>query len=148
MIAHQVPVFTRRAKRRLARHPKFHFFDVGIFRTVRPSGPLDTPEEAEGPAVETLALQNLMAVNDVLDLGYKIHYWRTSAGVEVDFVLYGRRGRRLSSGDVAGLRSFQADYPMARCLLVYGGGSRLNVDGVDVIPVNDFLTRLPEILSA
>lgn len=155
MIAHQIPVFTRRAKRRLARHPKFYFFDVGVFRTLRPAGPLDTPEEAEGPALETLVLQNLMAINDALDLGYAIHYWRTSDGTEVDFVLYGdrgllaievKRGRRVSPADVAGLRSFLADYPMARALLVYGGDRRLNIGGVDTRPLADFLTQLPETL--
>jgi predicted AAA+ superfamily ATPase len=156
MIAHQLPVFARRAKRRLANHPKFYFFDVGVFRTLRPAGPLDTPEEAEGPATETLVLENLMAVNDGLGLGYTIHYWRTADGTEVDFVLYGnrgllaievKRGRRVSPADVAGLRSFSSDYPVARTLLVYGGERRLTVGGVDTRPLGDFLTRLPEILQ-
>lgn len=92
LIAHQIPVFTKRSKRRLVSHPKFYFFDVGVFRTIRPAGVLDTPEEAEGPAMETLVLQNLIAVNEALDLGYQVYYWRTSNGTEVDFVLYGPRG--------------------------------------------------------
>jgi predicted AAA+ superfamily ATPase len=155
MIGHLLPVFTRRARRRMAAHPKFYFFDVGVFRTLRPSGPLDTPEEAEGPAVETLVLENLMAVNDALGLGYTIHYWRTSDGTEVDFVLYGhrglvaievKRGRRVSAADVSGLRSFSSDFPKARALLVYGGERRLNLGGVDTRPLGEFLTRLPEIL--
>lgn len=156
MIAHQIPVFTRRAKRRLTSHPKFYFFDVGVFRTLRPAGPLDTPEEAEGPAMETLVLENLMAVNDGLGLGYKIHYWRTADGAEVDFVLYGnrgflaievKRGRRVTSSDVAGLRSFSRDYPAARTLLVYGGDRRLTIGGVDTRPLANFLTQLPAILQ-
>ncbi len=155
MIAHQLPVFARRAKRRLSSHPKFYFFDVGVFRTLRPAGPLDTPEEAEGPAVETLVLENVIAVNDALSLGYQVHYWRTSDGTEVDFVLYGnrgclaievKRGRRVSPADVAGLRSFLRDYPKARAILVYGGDRRLSVSGVDIRPLADFLQRLPDIL--
>ena len=155
MIAHELPVFARRAKRRLAVHPKFYLFDVGVFRAVRPAGPLDTPEEAEGPALETLVLQNLMAVNDGLSRGYKIHYWRTSDGAEVDFVLYGdrglwafevKRGRRVSAGDTSGLRSFRADYPVAHAMLIYGGERRLNIGGIDARPVSDFLRQLPEIL--
>jgi len=107
-------------------------------------------------AVETLVLENLMAVNDALGLGYKIHYWRTSDGTEVDFVLYGnrgflaievKRGRRVSPADVAGLRSFSSDYPMARAMLIYSGERRLNVGGVDTRPLGDFLKRLPEILQ-
>jgi predicted AAA+ superfamily ATPase len=157
MIAHQLPVFARRTKRRLVSHAKFYFFDVGVFRTLRPAGPLDTPEEAEGPAFETLVLQNLMAVNDGLGLGYSIHYWRTSDGAEVDFVLYGthgclaievKRGRRVARADTAGLRSFSTDYPAARRLLIYRGDRRLSVDGIDVIPAGEFLSRLPLILQA
>ncbi|MBI2501369.1 MAG: DUF4143 domain-containing protein, partial [Deltaproteobacteria bacterium] len=92
LISYELPVFSKRAKRRVVSHPKFYFFDVGVFRTLRPMGPLDSPEEAEGPALETLFLQELIALNDYLDLGYTINYWRTSNDLEVDFVLYGKRG--------------------------------------------------------
>ncbi len=43
LLAFRVPVFTRRAKRELAAHPKFFFFDAGVFRANRPTGPLDSP---------------------------------------------------------------------------------------------------------
>lgn len=156
MIAHQVPVFTRRAKRRLTAHPKFYFFDVGVFRSLRPAGPLDVPEEAEGPALETLVLQNLIAVNEALGLGYAIHYWRTADGSEVDFVLYGKRGllaievkrgRRLASADAAGLRAFVRDYPVAHPMLVYGGDRRVMVGDIEARPVSEFLSHLPEVLT-
>jgi predicted AAA+ superfamily ATPase len=91
-IAYQVPVFTKRAKRRLIAHSKFYFFDAGVYRAIRPKGPLDTPEEIDGAALETLFLQELMALNSLLDLGYSIHYWRTTDNREVDFVLYGEKG--------------------------------------------------------
>ena len=32
LIAYRVPVFSKKAKRRLVAHPKFYFFDVGIYR--------------------------------------------------------------------------------------------------------------------
>ncbi|MCY4627787.1 MAG: hypothetical protein OXE58_09515, partial [Acidobacteria bacterium] len=34
VLAFRVPVFTKRAKRRLASHPKFFFFDCGLYRTL------------------------------------------------------------------------------------------------------------------
>ncbi|MBX3745539.1 MAG: DUF4143 domain-containing protein [Verrucomicrobiae bacterium] len=92
LIAVRLPAFTRRAKRRVVLHPKFYFFDAGVFQTVRPRGPLDAPEGIHGPALETLFLQHLRAINDCLGLGYTLHYWRTPAGDEVDFVLYGPHG--------------------------------------------------------
>src|SRR3989338_5872500 len=54
LIGHRIPVFTRRAHRRLVSHPKFYFFDAGVFRAIRPRGPLDTSEETDGAALETL----------------------------------------------------------------------------------------------
>ena len=35
LLAFRVPVFTKRAKRRLASHPKFFFFDCGLYRALR-----------------------------------------------------------------------------------------------------------------
>jgi len=92
LIGIRITVFTKKAKRRMVAHPKFYFFDVGVYRTLRPMGPLDESAEAEGPALETLFLQHLRAYIDSLALGYHINYWRTSNATEVDFVLYGERG--------------------------------------------------------
>ena len=42
LIASRVPVFGKRAKRRMTTHPKFYFFDAGVYRAIRPAGPLDS----------------------------------------------------------------------------------------------------------
>lgn len=54
LLAFTLPVFSRRAKRRLMSDVKFYFFDAGVYRAIRPSGPLDAPEEIRGIALETL----------------------------------------------------------------------------------------------
>lgn len=148
LIARRIPVFSKRTKRRTAIHPKFYFFDTGVFRTLRPMGPLDSPEEAGGPALETLVLQELLALNDYLDLGYSFYYWRTSGDVEVDLILYGnsgllaveiKRGSRMNETMFKGLRLFKKDYPEARCIFVYGGDKKQWFDDIEAIPVTDFL---------
>ena len=80
LIAVRLPVFTKRAKRRLIANPKFYYFDAGVFQAIRPRGPLDAPEQIHGPALETLFLQQARALNDYKDLGYRLHYWRTANG--------------------------------------------------------------------
>ena len=156
LIAYRLPVFTKKAKRRLAAHPKFYFFDLGVYRTLRPMGPLDMPEEVEGIAFETLFFQELLAINDALNLGYTISYWRTSNNVEVDFVLYGNRGIRAfevkRTGKVfkpmlSGLKAFLQDYPMAKAYFIYGGKRYLRQEAVEVVPIEDVLKKLPAILS-
>jgi len=156
LIAHRIPVFTKKAKRRLVAHPKFYFIDVGIYRTLRPKGPLDLPEEIQGAAFETLFFQELNAVNDYLDLGYKIFYWRSSNNAEVDFVLYGNRGIRAfevkSAGKItrkmfSGLKAFAADYPSAKSYLVYAGKRRMREGKIEILPVLEALKNLSSILS-
>lgn len=156
LIAYRIPVFTKRAKRRMIAHPKFYFFDVGVYRTLRPNGPLDMPEQIEGVALETLLFQELLAVNDALGLGYTISYWRTAHNTEVDFVLYGNRGIRAfeikRTGKVvksmtSGLVSFCKDYPMAKAYFIYGGKRIMREGAIDVIPILDALRMLPDILS-
>lgn len=156
LLSHRLPVFTRKAKRRMIRHRKFYFFDAGVYRTLRPKGPLDRPGEIDGAALETLFLQELIAYNAYLRLGYTLFYWRTRTGLEVDFVLYGERGIKafevkLASNvrkeDTAGLAAFLADYPMADAYLVYCGKRVRREHGVEIVPIETCLSRLPDLLA-
>ena len=156
LLASFLPVFTRRAKRRMISHPKFYYFDAGVFRTLRPMGPLDSSQEAEGPGLETLCFQELSAINDYYNYEYNLYYWRTSNGVEVDFILYGpkgllafeiKRSGRISKNDLNGLKSFANDYPEAKLYMLYGGSRQEYVDNISILPVEKALKELPTILQ-
>ena len=156
LIAVRLPVFSRKAKRKLITQTKFYFFDVGVYRSIRPVGPLDSNAEIDGPALETLVLQELRAVNDYHGLDYQIHFWRTRSGLEVDFVLYGpngllaiemKRSTRIQSRDTRSLREFRKDYPPAQCFVFYGGPNPLYMDGVTVLPIEHALRDLRRILT-
>lgn len=151
LVAFRLPVFTRRARRETGTHPKFFLFDAGVFRSLRPRGPLDRPEEIAGAALEGLVAQHLRAwiAYSSGDLG--LYYWRTRSGVEVDFVVYGAAGfwafevkntGRIRPEDVRGLRAIAADYPGCKPLLLYRGTERLEVGGIYCMPVEAFLSRL------
>lgn len=151
LIATTLPVFTRRAQRQLIASPKFYYFDSGVYRTIRPVGPLDSLEEVDGACLETLFLQHLRAYNDYFQLRYKLYYWRTRGGLEVDFVVYGERGLKAFEvkrktnyqlSDLSGLKEFQKDYPMAKCYLAYGGDRKEYVDGVSIVPFKNALLEL------
>jgi predicted AAA+ superfamily ATPase len=156
MIGYRIPPFSRRAKRRLVAHPKFYYFDAGVYRTLRPMGPLDAVEEVDGIALETLFLQEMIAQNSALHLGYRAFYWRTSNGREVDFVLYGPKGlfsfeikrtTRITSAMLGGLKSFLVDYPMAKAYFAYTGNRRMYEDKIEIVPVLEILSNLGSILS-
>jgi predicted AAA+ superfamily ATPase len=156
LLAVRVPVFRRRTARKLVAHPKFFFFDAGVFRALRPRGPLDSDDEVDGAAIETLVFECLRAENANHNLGYQICYWRTMTGAEVDFVLYGGHGlhafevKRSSvfrESDLDGLRLFCADYPSADGHLFYGGNKRYRFDAIDVVPIGEGLSTLREVLG-
>jgi len=151
LIAIRLPVFTKRAKRKLIAHPKFYFFDAGVFQAIRPRGPLDAPEQIHGPALETLFLQQVRALNDYKDLGYRLHYWRTANGDEVDCVLYGERGLRafevkmahnVRPDDLRSLLRFLSDFPQAKTHLLYLGQRRWHDRGIEVLPFEECVATL------
>jgi len=153
LIAVRLPVFTKRAKRRMIAHPKFYYFDAGVFQAIRPRGPLDDLEQIHGAALETLFLQQARAFNDYAALGYRFHYWRTSTGNEVDFVLYGERGlrafevkmaRNIRPDDLRTLQHFRADFPEAKMHLLYLGDRRWHDRGIEVVPFLDFVTHIDQ----
>jgi len=156
LLAHRLAPFTRRAKRATVQHAKLFLFDAGVYRALRPRGPLDRPEEIDGAALEGLVHQELRAVNDALDLGYALHFWRTQGGSEVDFVLYGERGlwafevknaAQVRPADLRGTRAFLDDYPEARGMVLTRGREREQHGDIEVWPVDLFLRELPSIIG-
>lgn len=156
LLARTINVFSRRAKRALSVHPKFYFFDVGFYRTLRPLGPLDVAQEIDGVAAESLFLQEVLAINDYLALDYTPYYWRTKHGTEVDFIFYGSQGLKafeiktksyIDHKDLYGLKAFKEDYPEAECYLIYGGSLKQYIGDITLIPIEEALKNLPALLS-
>lgn len=151
LLSFRLPVFTRRAKRMTSTHPKFYLFDAGVFRSLRPRGPLDRPAEIDGGALEGLVAQHLRAWVAYRSGDHTLSFWRTRSGVEVDFVVYGSSGfwavevkntATLRPDNLNGLKAFRDDYPEAAPLLVHRGPDHVVVDGIRCIPADDFLRAL------
>lgn len=151
LLAFIIPVFTRRAKRALVSRFKFYYFDPGIFRELRPHGPLDKEGELEGPALEGLVAGHLRAWTFAQKKTHQLYFWRTRSKIEVDFVVYGpkgfwafevKRGQSIHSKDVKPLTIFKQEYPEATCFLLYTGKIKQKVNGILCIPVEEFLLNL------
>jgi predicted AAA+ superfamily ATPase len=148
LLSFTMPVFSKRAKRATVRRSKFYFFDAGVYRSLRPTGPLDRSEEIEGAALEGLVAQHLRAIVAYRNDDSRLYYWRTRSGLEVDLVLYGsntfkaievKNTTRIRPADTRALRAFREEYPEAEAVLVYRGGERLALGDVLCVPVEEFL---------
>ncbi len=151
LLGFRLEVFSKRAQRELAAHPKFYFFDTGVFRANRPQGPLDAPEEIDGAALEGLVAQHLRAWCDYSVGRHTLHYWQTRSKVEVDFVIYGESGiyalevknaTKVRPADLRPLKAFGEDYPSAQRVLLYRGTERFVRDDILCLPCETFLKAL------
>jgi predicted AAA+ superfamily ATPase len=151
MLGFRLPIFTHHAKRHLAQHPKFYFFDTGVYRALRPTGPLDDTQAIMGHALEGLVAQHLRAWCDLAGDGRKLSYWRTRSNVEVDFIVYGpstfeaievKNSATVRPRDLAALASFREEYPSATARLLYRGKERLVRNGIIIEPVEAWLKGL------
>lgn len=151
LLAFRLPVFTKRAKRHLSSHPKFYYFDAGVFRSVRPTGPLDAPQEIDGAALEGLVAQHLRAWISYSGKAAGLYFWRTKSGNEIDFVLYGegifcaievKNTAILRSKSVNSLLAFKDEYPEAELCLLYRGSEHIKLKNVLCLPCEYFLKKL------
>ena len=151
LLSFRLPVFTRRAKRHLVAHDKFFYFDAGVYRSIRPKGPLDSPEDIEGMALEGLIAQHLRAWASYRNVPAELSYWRTKSGSEVDFVVYGddvfvaievKRSRNVHHTDLRALKAFKEDYPEAQVCLLYMGQEEIKMGDVLCLPCDSFLKKL------
>ena len=81
---------------------------------------------------------------------------RDASGAEVDLVAYRndglfaievKRRRTIRSSDLRGLRRFAADYPMARCVLLFGGDRREFRGRIELLPLAEALADPARILT-
>ena len=139
LLSFRLPVFRKRAARATVAHDKFYLFDCGVFQQIA------------GAALEGLVAQHLRAWLAYRNGGERLYYWRTRAGSEVDFIIYGpdrfiaievKHSATVRRSDLHALRSFHDDYPEAQRLLLYLGDEQLHVDGVHCMPCERFLRAL------
>ncbi|GAB5411796.1 MAG: ATP-binding protein [Chlamydiales bacterium] len=151
LLAFHLYVFTRKAKRTLVNQTKFYFFDSGIYYSARPQNLHDVESEKEGAALEGLVAQHLRSWTQVQKEQHSLNFWRTSSGVEVDFIVSGpetfhaievKNGKSVNPKDLRGLQIFSEDYPQATPILLYRGSMKYREKNILCYPVEDFLKEI------
>ena len=127
MVAFRLDGWSESVKKQLLQAPKFYFFDLGVLNALR--GELGgEPAESSfryGRLFETLVILEACRRNDYARTGYRLAYWRTSMGMEVDLVLQKnawtapvaieiKSSADPSDQDLKGLLAFLKDYPKAQ----------------------------------
>jgi len=148
LLAFRLDVFRFKAKRALSDHAKFYYFDAGVYRSLRPRSMFDPETELEGSALEGLVAQHLKAWVDAQTDTTQLHFWRTAAKLEVDFIVSGPRcflaievknGTTVHPADLRALTAFCTDFPEATPILLYRGKRRYQEGPILCLPVEEFL---------
>jgi predicted AAA+ superfamily ATPase len=88
LVGFQVPPFSRSEKIRIIKTPKFYFFDVGVRNAVA-RVPMDKKylTADKGYLFEHWLACELYTRTRYLGRSYRLSFWRTVSGAEVDFIL-------------------------------------------------------------
>lgn len=160
LLGHFLTAYRPNLKIREQTHPKFYWFDTGVARAA--AGLLFDPVDRlwKGTALETLIYHELRVYNHTQNKNRPIYFYRTSSGVEIDFVIETKRSQQGSCAHIVCIEVKMADKwqrkwekPM-RSLVnddrihidsmygIYMGNRAYHYDGVNVLPVADFITQL------
>jgi len=160
LLGHFLPAWRPGLKVREATHPKFYWFDPGVARAA--AGWLRDPVDRlwQGTALETLVYHELRVYNEISRRLRPLYYYRTPAGVEVDFIIETARrqsGRppqvvavevkRSAKWDRAWEKPLRSllDNPglkVDRLIGVYCGSKSYRFDRLTVLPLKDFVAAL------
>ncbi len=156
----EIPPYQKKIRREiLSKSPKFYLCDVGVAnalanQTLHLSHNETLQGEAAGHAFEHFILMELVAYRGLHEKDFPITYWRTKAGLEVDFIL--GRGEvaievklsmEVRARDLNGLFAFVEEHQPRRALVISQDLLPRILTGPEgqeilIIPWRDFLTRL------
>jgi len=160
LVAHMLPAWRPGLKVREAAQPKFYWFDPGVARAA--AGLLRDPADRlwQGAALETVIYHELRVYNEISRKHRAVAYYRTPAGVEVDFIIETARRRPNRPPRVVAIEVKRAerwdrgwDKPMRslseapgvkvdRMIGVYCGSRAYRFGDIQVWPVGDFVRAL------
>jgi predicted AAA+ superfamily ATPase len=156
LIAFRLPAFEARLRVRERKHPKLYLFDPGVVRALKGRCAGSPAHEEVGALFEGWIASVLRAYGSLRGLFEDWAYWSPaeSRATEVDFLLHRghefvavetKIGRGARPADLAGLRAI-AELPgvVRRIVVCQTEQARRTPDGIEVLPVAQFLTQIQD----
>jgi uncharacterized protein len=151
LIGYYVYPFSKNEKRQvISSTPKFYLFDVGVGCYLSKKPVLELRGSAAGSAFEHYILMELTAYIGIKELGYKLHYWRTKTGHEVDFItedgqvaIEVKISNTPRKADYKGLITYCQDHkPRLAIIVCLVDEPRKTSDNILILPWKKFLDDL------
>jgi predicted AAA+ superfamily ATPase len=136
-------------KRKPVAAAKFYLFDVGVANHLMRRRSVERGSAEYGEALEHLVFLELQAYLGYRRLDLPLNFWAAHGGLEVDFLVGGdtaievKAAERIAPRAFHGLRALAEETPLRRRILVsHEPRPWRSEDGVEVLPVEEFLRRL------
>ena len=151
LLGFRIQPWRKTKKRRLIETEKFYLFDVGLTNYLARRAPkAGTPEF--GHSFENYLLMELKAYQAYRNPEMDIHYWRTSTGFEVDFILgemdvviESKASPRIHSGHTRSMRALLEEHRVKRAIIVSLEKKPRRIEpNLHILPWREFLERLWE----
>lgn len=145
---------TPTSRRRLAKHPKFYFFDTGVHRalTKKVGVGLERKTSEYGAAFEHFFILEAVRLAAYRELEIDFSFYRSASGAEVDLVLQASDGKTSAieikstenpdESALRGLKSFGELCPKAEAYFACLAPRKRKVAGVSILPWQDVLDRV------
>lgn len=149
LLGYRLKPWKKSPDRRLIETEKFYLFDVGVANYLARRKPqFSTPEF--GMSFEQYILMELKAYQAYRNPELELHYWRTSTGIEVDFILGNmevaievKSSKRVDSAHAKGLRAISESHSLKRLLLISFEQEPKKLSGnIECLFWEDFLKQL------
>jgi predicted AAA+ superfamily ATPase len=149
LIARSLPAWTRSRSRKAIATAKHYFFDGGVVRHLQRRSGLAARSPEFGEAFESYIFHELSTYADYTE-GAALAYWRSTSNFEVDFVLADETAIEVKAKnpvggrDLRGLRALKEESLLRRYVVVSLEPRPRTVDGIRILPWQDFLGELWE----
>ena len=144
-----LPAFTKTLKRKAITTAKFYLFDVGVRHQLTNVRDLPPQSTLFGEALEHLIAMELRAYLSYRRLPQELSYWRSTSGMEVDFIIGDevaievKSTLRAHEKHLKGLMAFQEECIAKRYILVSLDPIPKKLkSGIEMMPVLRFLQLL------
>lgn len=140
--------WTSSKKRKASTTAKFYFFDTGVTHTLAGTTVLDRNSNLYGTSFEQFIGMEIRAYLDYRRLKFPLTFWRTTNGVEVDYLIGEeiaveiKSTTRVSRGNTDGLKTLQEEGVFNQFILVTQDPLEASRDGITALHWQTFLERL------
>jgi len=148
LLGHRLQPWKKTPDRRLVETEKFYLFDVGLANYLARQTPKIGSREF-GKAFEHYIFMELKAYQAYKNPELPLHYWRTSSGLEVDFILGDmecaievKTSSRINQHATKAIQTLQDDHSVKRAMIVSFEPEPKKIANIECLPWQRFLEML------